>query len=254
MNIFERYQDLVSKKNSVLDKYVEQGSKNTELEMRTGNLPLSMVNEHERLYKEYSSLFEKSKVTADRIVQFSLFLTKDIVPSLAEIVSVFEGKKYSFVTALVDFETGKRKVGLIADNKCKKDVYNYKELENLEKENKVLVLTYSAEFNFFYSYNNAGNLQVSNNIGKFTYVKDFLDRLICYKEVNGFGTNGKNLSQSMIYGMKRQFILENADTIIEGYEQKDKSQLLEIKSLTEEVNDRKKLLQKIKNIKAEQES
>ena len=254
MNIFERYQDVVSKKESVLDKYVEQGSKNTEYEMLTGNLLLSMVNECERLYREYAALFEKSKVIADQIVEHSLFLTKDIVPSLAEVVTVFEGKKYSYIKAIVDFGYRKGKVDLIVNDKDKKEVYDVNEVEGLAEENKALVLTYSAELNFFCVYNNAGGLEINNNIGRFNYVKEFLDRLICYKVQNGIGENGKKLSQTTISYMKKQFILENADTIIERHEQRDKSQLLEIKNLTDEVNERKKILKKIGKIKLNEES
>lgn len=250
MNVFGRYQNSVNVASLFQDEYMKFNARITDISMRGGLLVDTYSDSQEKMYQSWSSQFEKATKEADYIVGLSKFSVNEVVPSLVEMVSLFEGCNYSCEKAALNIDGNMSQILLIVDERYKQQCYSSKELDLFSKTGKTLVLSQDSTLDYFYSYSNERKLYPNINFGVFGYIKEFLDRIICYKDENKVN----NISSALVSEMKDQFVLDNIEFIEEVYKNKDQNQTKEIALLTDEIEQRKKMFQKVKSLKASSEN
>ncbi len=167
-----------------------------------------------------------------RLIEFhSYFDAKEIGSAIASLMRTFEGTNYIYQEAeyhtteveVLAFDKQKTKVTkhpriVIAEDSRRNWYSDYKgeNLNSIVRNGKAIILsddTLEREIPFYYANTGTHTLEQRVKFGGFSYVKDFIDKLISYKIEYSL----KNLSSDEIERLKIDFISSRVEQIEENY-------------------------------------
>ncbi|MBQ7141291.1 MAG: hypothetical protein IJO32_07310 [Bacilli bacterium] len=236
-NFNDKLKELREIKKVVLDRCKSQATRFNEYRNRQ---QLNLLKEN---YKKLDKINKRIDMFCKEIENYSAFKIDDLGKILAELITIFEGEKYSYQKTHVMYKDDTfDSLDLIVLNNLKK--YNYKSryYYSLTKNGNAIDLQDSniyINYVLFYEADTyLHRIKQNTRFGKLPYVKEFIDLLISYKIENEI----EDLSKEQLQEFLNEFVKARIDKInynyqiLKEYEQKRNDEII---SHNEKVRERK---------------
>jgi len=234
MDFNSKYDDLIKNRIQCAREWLDlDKKKEEELEQATKNIKDKYTKLQENKSKELDEHLAELDSYCQMLESYSYFEEKMIGNVIANLMSIFEGIDFTYQDTYYDT---KEVIHLALDTEATKKVRKYtrvivaEEYKDSEYSDKgtnlnllvskgnALILVGHAKhlpngILFYRAKSIDHSLEQTIKFGKFTYVKEFIDRLISYKLENEI----KNISIDEIIEIQREFISSNLEQIQKNY-------------------------------------
>lgn len=188
------------------------------------------LKECNKTIQEYYKLIEK----------YSNFDEQEISKIFQELITIFEGEDYIYQKNVIcssqySYRYNYANIIINKDDANNTLTYSKEELNILAKQGKAAIIKYNSSKKEtssikFYELNKKGDLKQLFKFGKFKYLKEFINLVICYKIDN----NIDNISIEELHKLMINFINLHLSEIEENYKKRSQDERKQMEEIIEE--------------------